>query len=181
MTDPKLFGPGFATAPTHSATESQIKYVLVTPEMLLGLAQGKLSKSRANTLRLLTSPPRVLADRHPANVIVPSGAGMYHQPGMTGTNARPSLDFQAAPRDPYDSPPLSATDDFSSSVAKKLSQDVQHLETAPETEKEQMVTVIAEMSTDVNPLMRFRTSMKEYFGEFLGTAVMITFGNGVNW
>jgi len=72
-------------------------------------------------------------------------------------------------------------DDFSSSVAKKLSQDVQHLETAPELEKEQMVTVIAEMSTDVNPLMRFRTSMKEYFGEFLGTAVMITFGNGVNW
>jgi hypothetical protein len=126
------------------------------------------------------SSSRVLVDRHPANVIVPSGAGMY-QPGMTGTNARPSLDLQPAPRDPYDSPPLSATDDFSSSVAKKLSQDVQHLETAPEMEKEQMVTVIAEMSTDVNPLMRFRTSMKEYFGEFLGTAVMITFGNGVNW
>jgi hypothetical protein len=41
--DPKLFGPGFATAPTHSATESQIKYVLVTPEMLRGLAQGKPS------------------------------------------------------------------------------------------------------------------------------------------
>jgi hypothetical protein len=106
---------------------------------------------------------------------------MYYQPGMTGTNARPSLDLQPAPQHPYDSPPLTATEDFSSSIAKKLSQEVQHLEHSPETEKEQMVTVIAEMSTDVNPLMRFRTSMKEYFGEFLGTAVMITFGNGVNW
>lgn len=33
----------------------------------------------------------------------------------------------------------------------------------------------------MNPLSRYRDNLKEYLGEFLGTFVLLTFGNGVNW
>ena len=36
-----MYGPGFSSAPVHSA-ESQVKYVLVTAEMLQSIEAGKL-------------------------------------------------------------------------------------------------------------------------------------------
>lgn len=47
--DPKLFGPGFSTAAPHSAVEGQVKYVLVTPEMLQAIESGKLQKRSLTT------------------------------------------------------------------------------------------------------------------------------------
>jgi hypothetical protein len=123
--------------------------------------------------------PRI--DNHPANIIVPAGAGTYHPGNPIAPHVRSSLDIQYASDTAFDSPITTGRGEDAKSAMSDKFADVQHLETAGVPEKEQMVTVIAEMSNDVNPLMRGRTAMKEYLGEFLGTFVMITFGNGVNW
>jgi len=122
--DPKLFGPGFSSAAPHSAAEAQVRYVLVTPEMMNSIDGGVA----------------------PHTSLIPMNNG--------------HLQAQSRTPDVHHHPEKS-----------DASTDGKQLSPASELDEELFLP---------NPIARMRYRLKEYFGEFIGTMVLIIFGNGVN-
>lgn len=61
----------------------------------------------------------------------------------------------------------------------KFNSSVEHFEHAPPTPAPP-AEEHAELHVAANPLARFRHKYKDYLGEFIGTMILIIFGNGIN-
>lgn len=68
----------------------------------------------------------------------------------------------------------------SSLPVNKFGDSVEHFEHAHEAPATPPTQNVVPFHVAANPLARFRSKYKEYLGEFIGTMVLIIFGNGVN-
>lgn len=139
--DPKLFGPGFSSAPVHSAVESQIRYVLVTPDMMRAIESGNAPDT---------------------NLVQPAGTTLKTVHTHT---AHPDT-FRS------DVPTLEKGEHGQ----MQESVDTKHaLSEAPSSDLVEEENLLL-----ANPISRLRHKIKEPLAEFIGTMVLIIFGNGVN-
>jgi len=145
--DPKLFGPGFSSAAPHSAVEAQVRYVLVTPEMLQAIESGT-----APHTNLVHPAGTDLRAPTPSHGFRASGADA-HLPTLTKEGTRHAI----------------STSSSGGEKGEALHNEVDTLDVAPYDPTEPQ-----------NPWARLRRRFKEPFGEFIGTMILIIFGNGVN-
>lgn len=140
--------------PGHSNVNDPTRYVLVTPEMLASMNQGELVVPGAGGPSGTEVVTVVLtADRAPGERIVPT----------------------ALHSDAADSPGLSSL------PGTEKGQRVLHNENIDGSVDSSADPVPYRIAPHMaNPITRTRYMFREYLGEFIGTMVLLLFGNGVN-
>lgn len=162
--DPKLFGPGFSSAAPHTA-EGNVRYVLVTPEMMAAIESGN-------------APQTELV--HPAGTTLESNAAMRHR---NAYQSNPISRVQTQIGTPHDhagpaitSSAVAAAFSASSQMEKHEKGELTELSVGPDGFSD----IAGGPPQFPNRWAKIRNDYKEPFAEFLGTAILIIFGNGVN-